>query len=322
MSEASHQSFFGFQSNLSLVAINSLSQVDVLAVSDKDDPHNEVVIGELKDLNKKAIRFNLSDILSVQVYAQRGSVTLIFGDRKLQITSSTTVWWHRMGGTSLTDFNADEAKFAQSECLSILLGAFFAVGVRWVDDPLVVYRAELKLLQLRLVESMGIAVPEYCVTNIPERAREFSLLNSIVAKALSSGPGLNPYTSEVFTDDVGMVSELPTFLQTKVIARSDIRVVVVGKKFHVWQRLRGEGTLDWRSEDKKGTGFSLIDDNEIGSFSVRITSSLGLSVAVLDWLETDNGPVFLEINPQGAWLFLKKSREIIAPIFARHLAGV
>jgi hypothetical protein len=50
-----------------------------------------------------------------------------------------------------------------------------------------------------------------------------------------------------------------------------------------------------------------------------MTSALGLTMSVQDWLETDDGPVFLEINPQGGWLFLDGADTAVAPALAHHL---
>jgi hypothetical protein len=44
-----------------------------------------------------------------------------------------------------------------------------------------------------------------------------------------------------------------------------------------------------------------------------------LTVSVQDWLETDRGLVFLEVNPQGTWLFLDGAEAAVAPALARHL---
>jgi len=40
-----------------------------------------------------------------------------------------------------------------------------------------------------------------------------------------------------------------------------------------------------------------------------------------DWLETGDGPVFLESNAQGEWLFLKGARERVPSALAQHLLG-
>ena len=45
-------------------------------------------------------------------------------------------------------------------------------------------------------------------------------------------------------------------------------------------------------------------------------------MSVQDWLETKDGPVFLEGNPQGQWIFLAGSRELVPSAVAEHLLGM
>lgn len=42
-------------------------------------------------------------------------------------------------------------------------------------------------------------------------------------------------------------------------------------------------------------------------------------MSVQDWLETEGAPVFLEANPQGAWLFLDRADDLVVPVLAQHL---
>ena len=90
----------------------------------------------------------------------------------------------------------------------------------------------------------------------------------------------------------------------------------------MWRRPRIQSTLDWRSDDPNGSGFvRATADHEVLDRARQVTSALGLSMAIQDWLETDDGPVFLESNAQGNWLFLRGARDIVAPALARHLVG-
>jgi hypothetical protein len=52
-----------------------------------------------------------------------------------------------------------------------------------------------------------------------------------------------------------------------------------------------------------------------------MSAALGLSMSVQDWLVSDRGPVFLESNAQGAWLFLSGSDQLVTPAVAQHLKG-
>lgn len=54
--------------------------------------------------------------------------------------------------------------------------------------------------------------------------------------------------------------------------------------------------------------------------AVQVATELGLTMSVQDWLITETGPTFLEVNPQGQWLFLEGSEEMVTPTLCDHLA--
>jgi hypothetical protein len=116
-----------------------------------------------------------------------------------------------------------------------------------------------------------------------------------------------------------MVQALPTLLQELVPATSDLRVVVIGTRGWVWRRPREPGMIDWRQIDPGGDGFELVEDAALAKQAVAMTKALKLTMSVQDWLEIPGGPVFLESNAQGAWLFLRRSDEIVVPALAEHL---
>lgn len=300
-----------------------MSNVDVVVLSDVGDAHGDAVLTGLADLGVDTLRYNLADIRAVPLLAEPGVINIADGGVWRRITSQTTAWWRRAGIVSTDGLEADEARLAADESPHILRGAFSAAGARWVDDPSDVDRAELKLYQLGVARSLGLVIPPSQVTNDPAAAQAFGAGRRVVAKPLSPGFGIAPFVAEVTGDDFDRVAVLPTLLQEMVVrATADLRVVVVGREAWAWRRPRSETTIDWRAEDPEGSDFTRLDNADVCLAAVRMTSALQLSMSVQDWLETPDGPVFLEANPQGAWLFLSESATVVTPAVARHLSAL
>lgn len=83
--------------------------------------------------------------------------------------------------------------------------------------------------------------------------------------------------------------------------------------------MREDGVVDWRAIDPSGKSFVVVSADRIDRAARAITRSLGLSTSVQDYLDTPDGPVFLEANPQGSWLFLSDAEDLIVPALAQHL---
>lgn len=294
--------------------------VDVVIVGDVSDAHVEAVVDELEQRGCRSLRFNLEDIRSdVVVASPTDGLSVQRNGETYYLGSATTAWWYRAGTLPADDLEPDEARLANDESFAFLVGTLTAAGVRWVDEPSSVERAELKPLQLALASALGQRIPETWVTDDSSLAGELVSKRPLVAKPLSSGTGIAPFVDEIKDGDVDAVAQLPVLLQERVAATADLRVVNIGTDVWAWTRPRGPNINDWRAVDPKGTGFSQVDGSTIATMSRGITAGLGLTMSVQDWLQTQDGPVFLEANPQGAWLFLDGARDSVAPALAEHL---
>ena len=89
--------------------------------------------------------------------------------------------------------------------------------------------------------------------------------------------------------------------------------MIIGGNSWAWRRSRSPGTIEWRAEDPSGTAFERVEHPEVCRAARRMTAALRLTMSVQDWLETRDGLVFLEVNPQGRWLFLPGALGLVSP---------
>ena len=297
------------------------TDVRVLVVCDEHDPHGTAVLARLVESGVPSLRYNLGDVVSYPLEVRDRVVEIDAGDDRYRINDATTVWWRGVGSVDTTGLAPDDARLVTDEGPALLVGLLDRAGVRWVDDPAFVTRAELKLRQLAVASGLGIMVPRHVVTNVPEAAQQFASDGPVVAKAMSAGVGIAPFVNEATTEDLVHVAAFPTLLQELVTsAVADLRVVVVGREAWVWRRER-LGAIDWRQADPAGLGFVPTENAPVCSAALRVTAALHLTMSVQDWLETPSHPVFLESNAQGAWLFLAGAEAVVVPSLARHLSG-
>jgi hypothetical protein len=295
-------------------------RVDVVLVADVGDPHQLCVDAQLQALGARTLRLNLSDLVSRTLVSRIGALDVAEGTNWSRVDHATTVWWFRPGQAHVEEGTAaDEAQLIADEAPAVLIGSFRAAGVRWVDDPDVIRRAEWKLSQLAVAASLKLPTPRWTVTNSPTAAQQFADGHPVIAKPLSAGRGIAPYVATVPPQDLAHPGDLATLLQHKVEAAADIRVVIVNGQMWTWRRAREPDTVDWRAVDPGGRDFSPVPPETMGMAPGQITSALGLTMSVQDWLETENGPVFLEANPQGTWSFLDGADPAVGAAIAHHL---
>lgn len=298
--------------------------VDVLLVAGPADAHADAVEPALGQLGLVFRRTSLDVMGKLGLeWCPSGSAVLSQPDGDVLLTSQSTVWWRRPGRFDASAVAAGEVRLAVAESEAFFLGVLLAANPRWVDPPQQVALAENKLNQLSRVSALGIRSPLTLVSNKPGAVRSFVSSHRTVIKALSSGVGPAPYVQEAPEDDLGLAANCPLFLQQWISATADLRIVTVGDEAFVWRRNRQpRDPPDWREVDPAGQGFEFRQTSAaLGRAALAVARELGLSMSVQDWLETREGSVFLEVNPQGEWLFLPSASEILVPILARHLAG-
>ena len=289
-------------------------QVDVVLVGDETDPHITLVRDRLEASGSRTLRWNLGDLRSSEHVAELGQLAVLVDGTWALVTPPTTVWWHRSGAVDVSGLDPEEARLVAEESPIMLRGALLAAGVRWIDDPYVIDRAESRFAQLAAARAVGLAIPGTRQTNSMAAAEALRDLGAVVAKPVSPGQGIVPFTDILTDEEFDLLEGNPTFLQQLVTAKADLRVVTVGGASWVWRRSRPAGIVDWRAVDPAGAGFEFIKKaKKLAGQATEVTARLRLTMGVSDWLETDEGYVFLEVNPQGQWLFLRRADELVVP---------
>jgi hypothetical protein len=301
-----------------------LADLAVLVVAQRGDPHADAVESKLAAQGVPFARTSL-DVWSSQTVEWSSDGTLRLGIEEgatWSIRRDTTVWWRRPGWFENPLLGPDELDLARDETALMLPGALEAAGVKWVDQPWRTARARNRLVQLALAASLGIPVPATLVTNSPAAASQFLMSGPAVAKSISTGSGLAPFVDAVDSSELGLVANAPTFLQRTIKAEADWRVVTIGSKSFGWRRPRlSNGPTDWRAVDPAGMDFRHVPlSPPLGEMAISVQGRLGLSFSVQDWLQGVGAWYFLEVNPQGQWLFLQEADPIVSRALALHLA--
>jgi hypothetical protein len=246
----------------------------------------------------------------------------------VDVTALRLVWWRRCGArTEVPDTVQDPAmrELVGKDCVSALRGALLAEFTgTWVSDPYATQRAQNKLLQLRIARSIGLTVPRTLVSSDPDRIREFTRAQggTVIAKTLTGMLGTALEAGRVRLDSLTNDDELrlaPTIYQQEIAGEDHLRVMVFGDWVHA-ARI-SSAALDWR----------LANDMTIAPVEIeaglrealrQVVDRLGLRMGVFDLKVTPDGqPVFLEVNPQGQFLFVEGMSDMpLTDAFARFAA--
>ena len=283
-----------------------------------DDFHAYVVRHVLVDRGDATCSIILTDSMasvgnlswSTDPEVTAGTVRDVDG-REVLVADLDVIWWRRLTGEPQIPVTLqDEAArdLVVNDCRAALLGLLLTdfTGL-WVSHPEATRTAHNKLVQLRAAQRAGLRVPRTLVSQDAERVRRFceDLEYRVIAKAVSGAQGTPTETGratpELLTD--AAVALCPAIYQEFVPGTRHLRVCAFGSEIHTAQ-LETEA-LDWRYPlDATVTPYRL--DARTSAQVRQVISDLGLRMGIVDMKLTPEGtPIWLEVNPQGQFLFLE-----------------
>ena len=106
----------------------------------------------------------------------------------------------------------------------------------------------------------------------------------------------------------------PVLVQEFVASTRELRIHAVGEHLVGFEVAKPSPEAPWTEPDSV-TARAIVVPEHLRAPLHRLMTRLRLDVAAFDVLETDDGPVFLEVNPTGDWLNFE-SRAGVAPVTA------
>lgn len=290
----------------------------ILIVTYKNDYTADYLINKLNSLNVEYYRLNCEDIL-----IQKISISIITSVAVSinGISRFDSVWFRRV---TLPDLNITATKaeylYYCTELESFLSNLWLSIKAdRWLSLPSNIYQAENKLLQLEIALSIGFTIPNTLVSYDYDEIKSFYLScdEDIIIKPLHSGRIEESqdrcgqiFTSKVKAEDLDVLKgsyPLPNIYQENIPKDIEIRVTVVGNNIFaasVNSKANQDTQTDWRKEKLKFDSFKLPKDIE--EKCISLVKKLNLNFGAIDLIRKPDGEfVFLEINPNGQWVWIE-----------------
>jgi len=303
----------------------------ILILTDDSDPHTDDVAEKLRQRGAEFFRFDPGQFPSNAsmslMYSVPGKMQsrLCVGNEQVDLSRVKSVWYRRptpsVPHEEITDTLTRD--YVSEECKIFMHDAWNAMDCFWLPAPQpVIRKAELKASQLKLAASLGFELPPTLFTNSPEDFQEFYCKHNgnVVSKLASSslyrftGKTFNRYTQVVSKRDVAYAHAIrlcPMIFQAYVPKRVELRITVVGREVfaaEIHSQHSNHTRVDWRRYDRYETPYFPHElPHHLQQLCIRLVERLGLSYGAIDMVLTPEGRyVFLEINPNGQYLWIEK----------------
>lgn len=178
---------------------------------------------------------------------------------------------------------------------------------KWIDLPRDIVDAENKPVQLHYACESGFFVPNTLVSQDPVRIQTFfqSETGGVIVKPLKASINKQIFTVDLLKEAFDRPNEFrsfPAIYQQKIGGNQHLRIVCLPTQIFVF--LIKSNELDWRKNIN--IDIQIIEtDSSIAKKCTILLSKLKLSMGIIDAKIFNDKIYFLEINPQGQFLFLE-----------------
>lgn len=302
----------------------------VLIITNDHDEHASAVIEELNKRNVPVFRFHPEDYphaCSVSVTISDGRIDgeIRTAGRQVEFDAICAAWYRRSRNLfgeppSMTSERLDQ--YVKAQANATLTAVCHGLQTLWVGHPYVLRRAEIKALQLAEASKAGLATPHTLISNDPARAADFvgslgrteCAIKPLIAMGVTDEQGYRlPLTTTLpIGYALDAVAVAPNMFQPYVDKALELRCVVIGDRIFCASIDSQSSAItrqdwragDWRGADLRQAVFELPED--IQAAIRRLMASFDINFASIDMILTPDGEfVFLELNPNGQWLWLE-----------------
>jgi len=260
---------------------------------------------------------------------ERARTVLRLRDFEADLGAVTAVWSRRPRAPSPDAEITSQAlrDYVRQETADAWIGASALLDCLWLPAPRwQELRAGYKPLQLQVAADLGFEIPPTLVTNSSEDFLDFYRRHNgaVVSKTVHNRllPTNRPegYDAYVLTDlvanrdvvDVDAIRYCPVTVQPYVDKRVELRITVVADRVfpvELDSQWTNHTRHDWRRGDHHHARYAVHNlPQVVERRCVELVERLGLRFGAIDMILTPDGRyVFLEINPNGAWLWMERT---------------
>lgn len=287
----------------------------ILVITHKTDYTADFVINKFNKQNIPYKRFNCEDILKSDssIHFSKGFSYSILGESEFN-----SVWFRRTQFPQIDGLSGGEKLYVLNEIDGLIKNLSSILDVDWLSQPMHVYNAENKLLQLKIAQEIGFQVPPTLVTTSTEEVKKFYKENeeNIIVKPIAhtridNGDKANfIFTNKVLKSHISNIDQYditPCIFQRNIDKKYEVRVTVVGDTIFaaaVNSQNKLDTKIDWRR--LKLPFYKTELPNDVRDKCVEIVKMLKLEFGAIDLIkDTDGNYIFLEINPNGQWVWIE-----------------
>lgn len=292
---------------------------EVLLISNRFDFSTDFIALELANQDINFIRINRDELkdYSIEFDPIKPEIKAKYNDYSFTISTKYLKSIYYRAPTFLRDIFqeglSEDEQLIRTQWAAFVRSLCVFENVKWLNNPVDIYKAEIKPYQLFIANKLGIKIPQTIVSNVTLKSDfEFKAIKSIDTAIVSNGDKEGFVYTEIYKkndlEEVKYTS--PFFLQQGLVPKIDIRVTIVENDV-IAIKITSDKKIDedWRRFKDELT-YTIFDlPKTVHDFCINYTKKLNLNFGAIDLVFHNDEYYFIEINPTGEWSWLQKNTQ-------------
>lgn len=237
-----------------------------------------------------------------------------------------SIYYRKPRLPNLDEYSDAYKSMIAKDIISLINGLVDDFQGKVLTKPYILRKTENKAFQLLYAEKKGLLIPKSFVGNSNKRARDFFCKKSII-KPLTTGKIVTEDVVELYhTNYLETVNEnislTPVYFQEYINKKYEVRMTYIDGYFFA-VRIDSEDKLDWR-RNYRGLKYKIIEcPPKILEQCEELLNDFELNYGAFDFIVDEKDRwCFLEVNPNGQWLWLEHELQMpISEKIVRYLIG-
>ena len=241
--------------------------------------------------------------------------TIACSNWKIEKSSVYSIYYRKPILPDLSKYEEDYHGLIAKDIISLINGIVDDFEGKVLTKPYILRKTENKTIQLLYAVRKGFQLPKSYIGNSKDIALESINKHKSIIKPLTTGKikkcdGIEIYQTNYIDKLQEDIALTPIYVQNYVEKNYEVRLTCVNHSVFA-VRIDSEDKLDWR-KNYAGLKYSVIEcPHIIINRCFKLMEDFGLKFGAFDFIVNKSDEwIFLEINPNGQWLWLEKALDI------------
>lgn len=273
----------------------------ILVITSSYDLTVDYIIDKFNDnLNFFRLNTDKLDDYNIKVYNDGWKISNDF--YKISENETLSIYYRKPVLPDISFYPKKYHRMMYKEILTLIEGIVNSFEGKCLTKPIILKRADNKIIQLKAAKKVGFNIPQSLITNSNVFADEFIKKSKAIVKPISVGK-IN-YKDKTGRDKIGIIQtnlvnkniefdglELsPAYFQSYITKDYELRVTVVNKKFYSI-KIETDDDIDWRKSDDIKYSFVCLPNN-IKRKCLEFMKIFNLNYGAFDFIVSDGKYIF------------------------------